>query len=189
LVSGTGTIVDPANPNTQVTELGSGTNVFEWTITNGPCENSVTSDTLLVLVFSEAAALADAGEDIDICTPESQVTLDAVIPDEPATGTWSIVDGGGSLSDVTDPNALYTGLTVGEHVLQWTVYNGPCSNNNSLDFVTVSVYDATSPIANAGPDQEFCAPDEVATMAADVPISFNRNMDVDLWKCLNIRCN
>jgi gliding motility-associated-like protein len=170
LVSGTATIVDPTNPNTQVTDLGLGTNVFEWTITNGPCEDGVTSDSMSVLVFSEDAALADAGDDIDICTPESQVTLDAVIPDEPATGTWSIVDGGGSLSDVNDPNAIYSGLTVGEHVLQWTIYNGPCSNNNSFDFVTVSVYDATSPIANAGPDQEFCAPDEVATMAADIPV-------------------
>ena len=37
LVSGSGTIVNPTSPNTPVTGLGLGNNVFRWSISNPPC--------------------------------------------------------------------------------------------------------------------------------------------------------
>ena len=37
LISGTGTIVDPNDPNTLVSGLSVGENIFEWAVDNGPC--------------------------------------------------------------------------------------------------------------------------------------------------------
>lgn len=170
LIEGEANIANPSSPITGVTNLAPGINTFVWTISNSPCEDAITTDTLSILVFSEDAALADAGADLEICTPESQVTLQAATPDVPTTGTWTIIDGDGSLSDVNDPNAVYSGLTVGEHVLQWSVYNGPCNTNNSFDVVTVTVFDADSPIAEAGNDIELCSPDQEASLLATAPI-------------------
>ena len=170
VLSGSGTIADATAPFTQVTDLGAGTNVFQWTISNGPCEDAITTDTVNILVFTEDAAAANAGPDIDVCTPVSEVTLQAVAPTEPGTGTWSIVSGSGSISNINDPNAVLSGLPTGTHVLQWTVYNGPCLNNNTFDFITVTVFDATSEPADAGPSQEICAPDDQVQLNAVAPI-------------------
>ena len=170
LVSGQGIIVTPDNFETQVTDLGQGVNIFSWTITNGPCANAETSAIVQVAVFDDAGVVADAGEDIEVCTPVNAVTLNAATPPSPATGTWTIVSGTGSLSDINDPNATYSGLTVGEHILQWTIYNGPCEENNDFDNVTISVFDATSPAVFAGDDQELCAPESETTLTATAPI-------------------
>lgn len=40
LVSGAGTIVTPNSPNTQITGLGLGNNVFRWSIANAPCSDA-----------------------------------------------------------------------------------------------------------------------------------------------------
>jgi gliding motility-associated-like protein len=170
LIEGSAIFADNNDPNTAVSGLGAGVNTFVWSISNGPCDNALTTDTVQVLVFSEDAALADAGDDIQICTPESQVTLQAATPEIPTTGTWTIVEGDGSLSDINDPNAVYSGLTVGEHVLQWTIYNGPCNTNNSVDVVVITVFDAESPVADAGEAIELCSPDEEAQLSAVPPV-------------------
>lgn len=44
LVSGSGTITTANSPTTTVTGLGIGANVFQWTVSNGPCANGITSD-------------------------------------------------------------------------------------------------------------------------------------------------
>ena len=46
--SGMGSITDPTAPNTYVTDLGVGTNVFRWTCFNGPCSNGITLDDVSV---------------------------------------------------------------------------------------------------------------------------------------------
>jgi gliding motility-associated-like protein len=170
LIEGSATINDVNDPNTLVTELALGINSFTWTIANGPCENTMTTDTVTVFVFEEGADPADAGPDIEICTPESCVTLQAEIPSIPTTGTWEILLGNPTISDVNDPNAELCALGVGQYTLQWTIYNGPCEENNSFDFVDVFVYDATAPPAAAGDDQELCWPDDATTMDAETPV-------------------
>ena len=37
LVSGSGTVAEPNNPNTVISDLGFGSNVFRWSISNGSC--------------------------------------------------------------------------------------------------------------------------------------------------------
>jgi len=49
VVAGTGSIVDPNDPNTYVTSLGPGANVFQWTCDNAPC-NGPSSDQIVINV-------------------------------------------------------------------------------------------------------------------------------------------
>lgn len=169
LLSGAGTIVDPTSTQTSITDLEQGVNLFTYSVMNGPCMNVLLVDTIAISVYSDNAIPADAGDDITICTPESSVTMDATPPDIPGVGTWSIIQGSASISDVNDPNAIVSALTVGQTILQWAVYNGNCTNTNTFDFVTISVFDANNASANAGEDQEFCWPLSLTTLAANTP--------------------
>lgn len=59
---------------------------------------------------------------------------------------------------------------MGVNIFTWTVSNGPCPNANTSDAVSLTVFDATNPIAD-GPDQELCTPNTNTTMAGSSIIS------------------
>lgn len=165
LVSGTGVITDVFAPNSTVTGLTVGANVFAWTVDNGPCPDGVTSDTVTIFLFDQNNLGANAGPDQELCTPASSTDLQGSAIIFPATGTWTSVSGGGTIVDPNDPNTAITGLTVGEHIFQWTVDNGPCPNGLTTDQVSIFVFDEQNPVADAGPDQEACTPTSTAVMA------------------------
>jgi len=162
LVSGTGNIVSPTSPTTQVNGLAAGINTFRWTVSNGPCPNATTFDDVVINVFTSTAAAANAGADQQICTPTSSVTLAANAPVVPAVGTWTVLDGTTTFADLHDPNTTATGLQVGTTLLEWTINNGTCGT--TVDQMSVNVFDVNNPVANAGPDQQFCLPTTSATM-------------------------
>jgi len=157
LVGGSGTFANPANPNTAVSGLGLGVNTFRWTLTNGPCANPVTQDEVSVTVYSAANAVANAGPDQDLCTPVSSTTLAGSAIISPATGTWTLISGSGTIVSPNDPATQITGLAVGDNIFRWTVQNGPCTNPVTQDEVRIRVYNGNNPVANAGPDQELCS--------------------------------
>lgn len=168
LIQGSGTIESVNNPTTALTDMAVGDNLLVWTILNGPCENGVLTDTVLVKVFPENPQIANAGLDQFLCTPENQVLMTATAPVAPSYGFWEVVSLGGLLLDSTNATAEVSFLAVGEHILQWHVYNGPC-DPESVDPITILVNDSTAAPADAGPDQMLCAPDNVVTMAANDP--------------------
>jgi gliding motility-associated-like protein len=168
LVSGTGTITAPNSPTTTVTGLGIGVNRFRWTINNGPC-GTPTQDEVVITIYDSAQPLANAGQDISICTPTNTVTLNGNTATAPATGTWTLVSGGGTIVSPNAPNTAITGLPVGVNVFRWTISNGPCSPGTSFDEVAVTVYSSSSPNANAGTDQQLCSPSD-ATLSGSVPV-------------------
>lgn len=156
LVSGSGVIADPGSPNTTVSGLGFGPNVFQWTVNNGVCANAITNDQVTITVFDPNSASAFAGPDQAICTPTTSVVMAANIPTFPATGTWTLVSGGGTIADPSDPGTSITGLPVGTNVFQWATSNGSCEGGNGVDQVIILVFDENAPVANAGPDQQLC---------------------------------
>ncbi|MBL7963022.1 MAG: gliding motility-associated C-terminal domain-containing protein [Flavobacteriales bacterium] len=171
LVSGAGTIVDPSDPQTLITDLTPGTHVFQWAIDNGPCPPGITTDLVTITVFDAAQPSANAGADQSVCTPVINVQLAANAVTAPATGQWTIVSGSGSLSSSTDPAATLTGLAPGQTVLVWSINNGPCPNGLSTDTVVVNVFDSNANTALAGPDQSFCTPiTDPVTMFANSPV-------------------
>jgi gliding motility-associated-like protein len=167
LIQGTGTIVNPSSPQSAVTDLGVGENLFVWTILNGPCSNAETADTVAIRVYDPGAPVADAGVDQFFCTPTSTTTMTAAIPADPGYGTWSVVSGSAVIADVNDPATAISGLSVGETVLQWTVYNGPCAITNTTDLVSIFIYDETQPAADAGADQDLCTPQYSTQLSAN----------------------
>lgn len=165
LVSGSGVITDPTNPNSGVTGLVVGVNVFEWTVSNGPCSNSLTSDQVSIFVFDESSPAAEAGPDQELCTPETDTNLAASAVIFPATGAWTLTQGAGTLADATDPNTAVTDLAVGVNIFTWSVDGGPCAAGESEDEVRILVFDENNPDADAGPDQELCSPTSTTTLA------------------------
>lgn len=170
LVSGTGTIVDPSSPTTQVTDLAIGENIFLWTVSNGPCANSLTEDLVTIYVFDENNPDAGAGPDQQVCTPVTQAIMAGTPYTFPATGTWTLVSGQGTINDPGNPNGVITDLGIGVNTFRWEVYNGGCTNQLTSDEVDIVLFDASAPPADAGPDQEFCAPDDAATITANPPV-------------------
>jgi gliding motility-associated-like protein len=164
LVSGTGTIVDPNAPNSAVTDLEVGENIFEWTVDNGPCANGITADRVSIFVFDENNADADAGADQELCTPTTSTTLDGSPVTFPAIGTWTVVSGQGTFADANSPTSTVSGLAVGQNIFRWTVDNGPCANGVTEDEVSIFLFNQSNPVANAGPDQELCTPNTSTTL-------------------------
>ncbi len=171
LLSGSGNISNPSSPTTSVTGLGIGDNVFQWTISNGSCDPAVLTDTVTITLYNDAQADANAGADIDICTPQSTVSLSGNAVAFPATGLWTVVSGSAVIDDPANPNTTVSNLTVGTVVLQWTVTNGPCNPPSSSDQVVIRIFDGTADVANAGADLEFCQPAGVVTLSANAPVS------------------
>ena len=167
LVSGAGNLVNPSNPNTQVTDLGIGDNVFQWTISNGPCAGQPLTDQVTITIFDNMQAEADAGDDQQVCTPLTSTTLEGNDAVYPASGTWIVVSGSATITDPSDPTTTITDLTVGTVVLEWTIDNGPCTPSTTSDQVTIEILDSGAAAADAGPDQELCLPIASATMAAN----------------------
>jgi gliding motility-associated-like protein len=167
LIEGSGVITDPTNPLTTVTDLGQGVNVFEWVIDNGPCADAITTDQVAVSVFNPDAPIADAGVDQEYCLPQTFTTMSATEPEIPGVGTWQLLSGSGVIADVNDPASAITGLSVGENVFQWTVYNGPCSVTNTTDLVSIFIYSDEQLPADAGPDQELCTPNTTAQLSGN----------------------
>ncbi|MBP6312502.1 MAG: gliding motility-associated C-terminal domain-containing protein [Flavobacteriales bacterium] len=156
LINGIGTISNPNSQNTAVTGLPVGVHTFRWTVSNGPCANSLTTDDVQIFVYDENNPIADAGPDQDLCTPTTSTTLVGSPLIFPASGEWTVSGGTGVFGDANDPNTTVTGLTVGENIFTWTVSNGPCANGTTTDDVSIFLYDQNNPAADAGADQELC---------------------------------
>ncbi|MFK7755457.1 MAG: gliding motility-associated C-terminal domain-containing protein [Flavobacteriales bacterium] len=166
LLSGGGVIENINSPNSEITELPVGENLFLWTVNNVPCENGVTMDTVSIYVFPNDFELANAGEDQERCAPLDSLALNALTPDVPSVGTWTLTVGSGSITDVNDPNTQVSQLGIGTNVFTWDVYHGPCDPENSVDQTSILVYDPNHPPADAGADQEICIPDNSVTLNA-----------------------
>ncbi|MCC6768202.1 MAG: gliding motility-associated C-terminal domain-containing protein, partial [Bacteroidia bacterium] len=147
LISGGGTFANPAQRNTQVSGLSNGLNIFRWTVTNGNCP--VRADEVQIHSYT-APTPASAGADASICN--LPLVLQGNTPIS-GSGLWTIVSGGGSLSNPGQPNAGVSNMNAGQLVLRWTISNGACPP--SFDEVVYSVYN--QPFASAGQNTLICS--------------------------------
>ncbi len=131
VISGGGSVTTPTAFNSGVTGLTVGANTFRWTISNAPCADSFDEITINV---DAAPTAANAGEDQELCLTTT-ATLEGNDP-VVGTGTWTVITGGGS---ITDPDAFdteVTGLTPGVNTFRWTISNGACPD--SFDEVSIT---------------------------------------------------
>lgn len=168
IVAGSANIADSTNPGTQVTGLGLGETVLEWTVDDGA--GTFTSDQVSIFLYDGNAPAADAGPDQELCLPADSTVLAANAASYPATGMWTMVSGSGTIADSLAPNTEVEDLGVGEHIFAWTVDNGPCANGNTSDTVRILIYDGNAPAADAGPDQELTLPLDSTVLAANAAL-------------------
>jgi len=136
-VSGTATIDDPTNPNTMVTGLAPGANVFRWTITNNPCPIASTDDVTVTRVPDPTPA--NAGADVIVCNSTTGQVIAGPVAN--GVGIWSYVTGPSNAIIVTNGSVgNITGLTIeGRHEFEFCVSNPPCNISCDRVFVDVKV--------------------------------------------------
>jgi gliding motility-associated-like protein len=171
LVSGGGTINNPNDPFTEMSDLPVGINCFRWEYYNGTCDNALPSDEICIYVYAHDHPDAEAGEDIEMCFPQNDTVVTGNTPIIPAVGYWSLVSGSGTIASVNNPTTALTDLGEGENILVWTILNGPCADSILTDTIVVRVFPQNPQIANAGFDQYLCTPENAVIMTATVPNS------------------
>lgn len=127
---------DPMSPSSEVTNLQVGSNVLVWSKTNGPCQ---AEDTMVIDVSSPPSA-AQAGGDQEIAQPLT--SLEGVAPTT-GTGTWSVLSGAGTFSDLNSPIPDVTGIAIGLNEYVWTISSGACPVNS--DTVRVNLIELVIP--------------------------------------------
>ena len=121
----------------------------------------------LDLTFVGVCTQSVAGSDQEICG--TSTTLEGNVPDV-GTGSWSILSGdGGVFGDPLNPNTTFSGVRGETYLLQWLIHDDTFID--TMDEVTVLFIDEL--IAQAGPDQVFCATSGI--LAANPP-SFGSGM-------------
>ncbi|MDP3143919.1 MAG: gliding motility-associated C-terminal domain-containing protein, partial [Bacteroidota bacterium] len=165
VVIGSGILTNSLSPNTTVTSLSTGINVLEWTITSiGTCS---TSSSTMTIQVDQAASIAAAGPNQTVCATNPNTTLAANTPTS-GLGTWSVISGGGIITNSLSPNSTVTGLTVGTNILEWTIVSaGSCSVSNST--MTIQVDPAAS-VASAGSNQTLCISNPTTVLSGNSPI-------------------
>ena len=125
------TINNPTSTEANLTDLSPGTYTFQWTLSDGLCEN-YDSDQITVVISSIPEEMANIAQDeIEICGT-NQTTLTAGTPIE-STGAWS-TNGSGTISSINSESTLVSNLQDGANVFTWTLSSGNC-----VDFSTASI--------------------------------------------------
>jgi gliding motility-associated-like protein len=156
IIEGGGDFVNIENEFTFVSNIPLGVNTYVWTVDNLEC--GISSDTVSIFVYDPDIDEPFAGDGVEICENEFEpFELNAVEPDFPAIGFWTVLEGPAQLSDDLDPNAEVINLgsapPLGSEVsvLAWNIDNGVCgvlSDTLSLsldDCLTIEIPDAFSP--------------------------------------------
>ena len=160
LVSGAGIIAAPSDDSTAVTGLGTGQNIFQWTITNGVCPPSLDQ---VIIQVDAMPTVADAGNDLQLC--DSFVVMNGNIP-LTGNGVWSLVSGGGSIANPSTSNTPVTSLFTGVNIFEWVITSGVCPASHDSVAIT---YTLPPTPANAGADIYACS--DSITLGAQIPVT------------------
>ena len=133
---------------------GSGTYRFVYSINTAGCSSF--PDTISITLSD--AVTANAGTDVNICTPTipQNTTLTGSGIPIGSTATWSQISGP-NVATITTANAnstTVTNLIAGTYEFEYRIFTGTCAE--VADIVNVRIGQEPT-VANAGPDQTFCS--------------------------------
>ncbi|MBI9064429.1 MAG: PKD domain-containing protein, partial [Marinilabiliaceae bacterium] len=140
---GGATIGDAASSTTNVA-VQHGVNGLVWMISNGTC---ISMDTLFIT--NSSPILVNAGPDFTVTGGTTELKAKAIGPGE--TGTWTLIEGGATISNEHDPSTKITNLQRGDNVFRWTVNSNGCVE---YDQVVVTNDEIVEP--DAGVTQNVC---------------------------------
>jgi gliding motility-associated-like protein len=115
------TIGDPNNPNSPVTGLATGKNIFIWTLRDIGC--GVSTDTMSVFNFDSRAF---AGIDFSFCDRTGCAPLTASNLGSFEQGRWTSPDPALQFASPGSASTSVCSLKVGENILIWTINEGLC---------------------------------------------------------------
>ncbi|TAF73016.1 MAG: gliding motility-associated C-terminal domain-containing protein [Bacteroidetes bacterium] len=143
VISGTGVVMNPSSYNSKVINISvNGVLALEWEYrTSLGCPLS--KDT--VLITRDFVTPSNAGLNRILCT--NNTVLGANIPVF-GTGAWSMVAGGGNITNPLLATSSITNLASGINIFRWTISSTYCSSSS-----TVSI---NFNQANAGSNQALC---------------------------------
>jgi gliding motility-associated-like protein len=144
-------------PNATVTNLAIGSNIFTWTVIYKGC-----TSTDQVEILNNQVTTANAGADQILCTNTTSLNGNTPLS---GTGIWTVVSGGATFVDPTNPGTVVNNLQRRSNILRWTITRGICS---SSDEVTISNFSVD---ANAGIDDYTC--DGTYQLQGNNPITQN----------------
>ncbi len=94
--------------------------------------------------------IADAGLDTIVC--KNFLLMQAQQPLQ-GVGHWQVISGGGQIQNVNLPTTTVTGLQAGANAIAWIVYDGQCS-----DVDTLHIWVRSTALIDAGADTVACGP-------------------------------
>jgi gliding motility-associated-like protein len=145
IIKGSGNIEQPEKPESSISNIGMGENIYLWTITKGQCQLTDS-----VVLINNTPAQAQAGPDIQDC--KNYAELDANIPSTGyGTGKWTLISGKGDFTDDTNAKTTVNNLGFGENILLWTISKGSCFSSDKI-----SVFNKVPDQAAAGNDRTIC---------------------------------
>lgn len=131
VIFGNAVLADPLNPNTTVSGLSVGENIFRWQVTNGTCQ-SVFDEMKIIRQTPHTAPTV--GPDTSICGLEA--SLFSVKPTD-GNGWWELVSGTGDIDNIYSTAPEVTGLSEGPNVFRWVTDNACGEPSSAKQTITV----------------------------------------------------
>ncbi len=156
-------IFNPDDADTEIDGMVTGeTYIFEWTLSNGACEDYSSDETT---VFVNMLEQADAGDPTIVLCHTNSVILEGNTP-LTNVGQWTQPDAqemlGVTINTPNSPTTIVTGLVPGnDYTFTWTI-DGGCGSSEDGILVTV-----TDENAFAGPDYDDCGDGATELNAVD----------------------
>lgn len=146
IISGSGTFSDINDPYAVVSNVQIGQNVLRWTVTEG--ENFASDDVMI----TNQQPYVYAGDDQLLVSENypnliSSTFLNANQPLLSSSGTWSNIVGGGNIQQISLPNSYVSGISYGENIYRWSIYDW---NTSCVNFDDVSIYTGYSMVPATG---------------------------------------
>jgi gliding motility-associated-like protein len=142
VLGGSVTLTNPNSPMSGLTNIAVGTHSLQWQISNGVCP---ASNSTVFITRNVSPSIAYAGPSQSICA-SNNFSLSANVP-LAGIGTWSVLQGGASISNMTSPYTNVTNLSNGPNSFMWSITTASCGASTST--VTIQVDNMPS-AANAG---------------------------------------
>lgn len=160
LVSGSGTITNSALRTSGLTALGSGANVFRWTITDATCTSNNTS-TDDVTITNNTTTTSAAGSDQTVCA-----TTATMAANNPAigTGAWSLVSGSGTITTPSSRTSGLTALGAGANTFRWTITQGICTSTDDVVITNNLASGGTASATNCATSSSLSLSGEAGTI-------------------------
>ncbi len=145
VIAGSGDFDNSTMNSTIVRNIGTGDNVYTWTVNKLGCDNSAQ------VIITNNSVVANAGFDqLNLCVDNTTITGNDV-SGIGGTGYWDLISGGGNIVNSTAFSTIVNNLSTNNNTFRWTVNARGCTDYDDV------VIRNNSFTVEAGLPQTVCA--------------------------------